>query len=239
MEATDTKDNERKKKNDQKEPENMLREFFHAIWHDIREKVRTAKFWLEVLAVSGGLFYAAVTFQMWRDSHKNFVVDQRAWLLVASNLPVLADIKEGMPLQSRILITNTGKTPGKKITFEFTVVMPRNTEAVEFNYHAPLSAALVGIMPPNYTQLFLVFKHAEETNPVVLTRDGAQDLLAGRSYLAVYGRGIYTDIFGEVHWFHACFWQDYDGRTGTYNASGCTRYNDTGDGYGDMPQSSQ
>jgi hypothetical protein len=60
-------------------------------------------------------------------------------------------------------------------------------------------------------------------------RRDIDDLLYGRAYLIVHGRGRYVDIFGEPHWFTFCNWVGYFQGV-NYQSSECSGYNDAGDG---------
>jgi hypothetical protein len=87
------------------------------------------------------------------------------------------------------------------------------------------------MMQPNGLAPNDVVKHEVTTGTeMLLKKEEAEDLLSGRRYWAVYGRGEYEDIFGEIHWFHYCNWIDYYGRGGTFYSRTCVAYNDTGDG---------
>lgn len=182
---------------------------------------------LEGAALIAAIAYAIITWNMWRDSHKNFAVDERAWLSVESAFPGVA--KEQIPLTSDVLIRNTGKTFAKKIVSQYVILILRNTERVQFDYSRTGTGDLIGIMPPNGVAVFGVTKSVDQPSSALLTKEQADDLVSGRSYLVVYGKGAYTDIFGETHWFRHCNWKSYY-PSGTYAAPGCTRYNDAGDG---------
>jgi len=227
MKATQSEaNNDDKKKKENKLSENP-KNFFRTVWDDLKDKTRTVKFWIELVAVAGGIFYAVVTYCMWRDSHKNFVIEERAWLSIDSMFPAP---KENIPIESEVHITNTGKTPAKKIVSEFVVSIFKNTDAVKFEYSNQYrTGQVVGIMQPNGFVNTDVVKPVDQFHPVLLTKTDVDDLQNGRAYWAVYGRGQYDDIFGETHWFHFCNWiSNYKG--GTYNTIGCTQYSDTGDG---------
>src|ERR1700677_880069 len=124
MEASDSKDDKNPKKDHQEAPRGRLKEFLGFIWRDIRENSRTAKFWLELLAVSGGIFYAIITFCMWSDSHKNFIVDEQAFLAFSGVMP--ANPQVGEPIFATISGRNIGKTSAKRFLCFFRMDIFRN-----------------------------------------------------------------------------------------------------------------
>jgi hypothetical protein len=182
---------------------------------------------LEGAALLAAIAYAIITYCMWRDSHRNFVVDQRAWLAIETSFP--APIKEGMALEGDVAVRNTGKTAAKKSGSVWTVDILRNTDSTKFDYSHYTSEA-IGILSPNAYTIFPVLNMQDQYTPKHLTKEQADDLNNGRSYLVVYGKGTYRDIFGELHWFSSCAWRSFYAGSGVYMAENCTAYNDTGDG---------
>lgn len=184
---------------------------------------------LEGTALVAAIVYAVVTTFMWRDSHNNFVVDERAWMNVESTSPAQSDIRDGTPIKEFIAIGNTGKTAAKRVRVAFRVSIPHNNDSVAFDYTGNISANFAGLITPNSYAQSSVDETDSEGRPRLLTQVEADDLLNGRRYMAVYGMGQYYDIFGNPHWFHFCQWKGY--LTGeSFNASQCVNYNDTGDG---------
>jgi hypothetical protein len=205
-------------------------EALRALWEDFRIKIRTVRFWIEILAVAAAIFYALITYRMWQDTHRNFEIDERAWIKVASNIPAQQVIKEGTPIEGNVILENTGKSFAKQLYVDFCIVVVKNNQAPDFVYTIPHAQNRIQILQPNDATTFLV--RASETptsEPEVLTKSQVDDLLNGRAYLAIYGEGQYKDIFGELHWFRNCGWQTYYSQ-GNYTAFKCTTYNDTGDG---------
>jgi hypothetical protein len=72
----------------------------------------------EAIGIVSAIAYAGITGFMWRDSHKNFVIDERAWLSIENTFPVQPQVKEGLKIESIVIVKNTGKTPAKKINGE-------------------------------------------------------------------------------------------------------------------------
>jgi hypothetical protein len=79
-------------------------------------RYKTVEWWkdrLEVAAIVAGIFYAIVTFCMWRDAHDNFVVNQRAW--VGVDRPIdLESLKDGS-LEYIVTIKNFGNSVGTDV----------------------------------------------------------------------------------------------------------------------------
>jgi hypothetical protein len=187
------------------------------------------KRWLEAIVALSVIAYAIITGFMWRDSHKNFVIDEQAWLSVESIPP--GEIKEGTPIQAAVFIRDTGKTPAKKIASDWGIWIVRNTESVSFDYSQNHTMSFTGVLNTNAVSVVQVLKSGDPLAPPV-TKEQAESLLAGRMYLVVYGRVRYADIFGETHRVRFCNWKGYyvGAAGGTYAAAGCTAYNDTGNG---------
>jgi hypothetical protein len=183
--------------------------------------------YLEAAGVLAVIAYAVITYFMWRDSHKNFVVDQRAWLSTGVVIP--NPIKEGLRVEATVLVKNTGKTTAKQIRSEWNIVILRDADSVKFDYVGS-NATIVGVLPPNEIIPTSVYQFTEPYMPRLLTKEQTDDLNNGRTYFVVYGRGIYYDVFGEVHWFHVCNWRSFYSGAGVYMAENCTAYNDSGDG---------
>jgi hypothetical protein len=221
---------ETSEENDQEKKQSLLsvsKNFLRAVWQDIKKQARTAKFWIEVAAVSGGLFYAAVTYFMWQDSHHNFMIDQRAWLTAVVNVPTT--VNQGTPLAVNLNIFNSGKTVARKILVECVVSRQKNTDIVPLDYGRTHSINDIGMLTPNTITAAQCFT-GEPDQTDTLTKNQSDDLVNGRAYLAMYGQGRYDDIFGGVHWFRFCVWKSYYAGNGNFNAKSCTDYSDTGDG---------
>jgi len=186
---------------------------------------------LEIGALVAGIAYAVVTYFMWRDSHRNFVIDERCWISIDGNFP--NPIKEGIPFQGSILVKNTGKTTAKQIVSEWIIAILRSADSVSFDYSQMRTTELIGVLPPNGFTLFTASKPVDQYTAAFLTKEQAEDLLNGRTYLVLYGRGRYNDVFGNTHWFHFCGWKDYYPGNASYKAANCVAYTDTGDG--DLP----
>ena len=181
---------------------------------------------LEALALAAAVAYAVLTYLMWQDSHHNFTIDERAWLGIMSNMP--NTVNESTPLSINITVLNTGKTVARRIYLECSVATFRNTDAVSFDYSRPHTIHDMGILSPNGFTTGQCSTRQESIE--TLHKSQVDDLVNGRAYLAIFGRGKYDDIFGGTHWVQFCVWKAYFQGTGNYNAKSCTDYGDTGDG---------
>jgi hypothetical protein len=188
--------------------------------------------WIRILEAAGivsAIVYAIITGLMWRDSHHNFIVDERCWLSINAGFP--ADIKEEVPIVGTIAVKNTGKTAGLALVSEWNVSIVPSQEPVKFIYSGLHATGTSGIIYPNGVDFFEDAKRSPETKVIErLTKAQVDDLLGGKTYAAMYGRGTYRDIFGKVYWFHYCAWHDFlEGRRYPGGTS-CTEYNEIGDG---------
>jgi len=184
---------------------------------------------LQFVGILAGIGYALVTYVMWRDSHNNFIVQERAWLTLEGIFPPMP--KEGNRIEIDARISNTGLTPAKKINAEFVPSVLGSNDRVPFDYSVKSrNVEIIGILPPNRFVIIPIvqWKIMPETLPYIKT--DVDDLMNGRTYLAIYGRGTYIGIFGRSHWFRFCQWMAYNATVSAFASKECVEYNDTGDG---------
>lgn len=153
---------------------------------------------LEGLALGAAIVYAVLTYLMWSDSHKNFIIQERAWIKINSGAIDPKYIREGADVQTQVVLVNIGKTTAKRVVSDFSVVIEPSAAPVNFDYSGNHSKEDVPVLEPNDFQAFPV-QSSSELTPPKMTKDQAQDLLSGRSYFAVYGQGQYVDVFGKQH----------------------------------------
>jgi hypothetical protein len=65
-------------------------------------------------------------------------------------------------------------------------------------------------------------KQEAETDPV--TAAERDDLIGGKSFVTVYGKLTYHDVFSVQHWSYFCMWFTA-GPPRLYTSGGCTKYN--------------
>jgi hypothetical protein len=191
-----------------------------------------ATFVVEVLGLFGLFVYAGLTYEMWQESHKNFILDQRAWINTTDTPP---ELTTGRPVVSKIKFSNTGKTLARRVTFDFNTVILKASESpnlvIENTLHTIGFSPL--IVPNNFGE-FEVAKLSAPRQPEVLSEIQFDDLKYGRAYVAVFGQGIYYDTFDNKHWFRYCAWHAYHDALTVYPVRNCAAFNDTGDG--DLPK---
>lgn len=197
------------------------------------------------IAVITALYFLVTTFIFWEskrsaDAAKESAetaasalkVDQRAWIsfeYIFSPRP-----EEQTPMGAALIMKNDGKTPAKKISAEFMVQILNKDEPVAFDY-SPLHETIFTsiIYPTREDGPLAIGKLDRRGNQINFSKTDVEQLMKGESYMAVYGRGTYIDVFGDTHWFHSCRWKKYF-PPGLYSARGCTQYEDAGDG--DLPE---
>lgn len=184
---------------------------------------------LEGLGIFSAIVYAAITWCMWRDSHNNFILGERAWISFDKLvLPSESDIKEDATLTSSFLIKNTGKTPARRAAGAWAIMVQRANEPIQFSYQNAYMS-LAAALPSDYPWENKVSRMKDSFNPQTLTKDEVADLLSGRSYVVLYGVVLYRDAFGSDHWLQMCGYAAFFKRS-SVNAIPCVAYNDFGDG---------
>jgi hypothetical protein len=119
----------------------------NAKWYNSTEwwKHRSLEWWkdrLEVVAIVFGVFYAIVTFLMWHDSHKNFALDQRAWLGIYNEKTQISQSKNNdLPGIKHISfwVRNSGRTPALNID-GFVIVTTAAYDQPVPNYETLMAA---------------------------------------------------------------------------------------------------
>lgn len=197
------------------------------------DRTRRSRWWavLEVAGVVAVIVYAIVTVFMWRDSHNNFIVQERAWINVESRFP--DQPVEGSSLEADIRLSNTGATPAKRVDCQFSVVLVQRNEQVPVDYSGYPRRDFMAIMTPGTSLAENVLRMGSPEESIKLSKAEIDDLTSGRAYVAVFGRGVYYDVFGRLHWFQYCNWKAYYSGPEVmtyYPTGGCAEYNDFGDG---------
>jgi hypothetical protein len=193
---------------------------------------RNADWWMVIFTGSAVLFAgisAVLLYRQLDDAHRNFVVDERAWIKVNSSTP---QATEGAPVTISITFTNTGKTPAKNVDSQFLIeVLPR--EQMADLSHYPSGNAIVristGLLVPGDTtaQWPAVFFTGigADVHPKLLNHNDYMRLVNGADYVVLRDIVTFDDIFGVSHWVHYCKWETLG--HGEYPAKNCTAYNGT------------
>jgi hypothetical protein len=152
--------------------------------------------------------------------------DQRSWLEVRGGLITTS---EGRPVFAPITVTNIGKTPATNISIKAIVQKVINGSPPALLYEGrPINLETAGILYP--TRSFdLHAMSMEKLSPTVgvshaLTHAEFEELLEGKSYIAIYAEMTYTDIFGITHWVHFCVF-DSPGHKTVFGGKACSDYN--------------
>ncbi|MBI1956267.1 MAG: hypothetical protein HYS38_07715 [Acidobacteria bacterium] len=173
---------------------------------------------------------AATTAQRALDATiKQSRLDQRAWLSFsfASNVP----LDDGKPFIQPIILTNTGKTPAKKVTGQIVSLLVRRDDIPNFSYaHGTKFPSGIGF--PNAPIPFASFlipsdlPKGAEMRPLIITLAIRQGLGTGQNFILTYGNITYEDVSGESHWLHFCRVGPQETVVLYAGAKDCYEYND-------------
>jgi len=153
--------------------------------------------------------------------------DQRAWIKLTSPEPL--GTGAGYPIEAKIHMLNTGKTPALDYIGESIIkVFPINRETV-FDYtnpdHGHSTGGILYPSDPRDMEAAMYAKEAWARTPqpdkLLLSAQELGAFTAGKSYIVVYSRVTYYDIFGVKHWTHFCNWTSYKPAP----AKKCSEYN--------------
>ncbi|HXM95758.1 MAG TPA: hypothetical protein VOA64_16150 [Candidatus Dormibacteraeota bacterium] len=160
--------------------------------------------------------------------------DQRAWMTISSGNTDFAkktvESKEVL-VTIPITITNTGKTPAKRVVTEIVVENVSMSKAPSFSYVVARTTDVGGAILPNAAHQIAVqplefVPETKEFRTKPLSDLEYQELLAGKSYMATYGRIEYKDVFGVKHWFKFCSLALLSPKNVTMAPKACADYND-------------
>jgi hypothetical protein len=153
-------------------------------------------------------------------------VDQRAWLQ-----PVIGNREPSTTstISFPITITNIGKSTAKNYRVDVVVRRVKNDPLFDFPYKEPFDTQNTGIMYPSEKNGFVASEETFSTDGKTkllyqLTTDDAKSLVDGTTFIIVYGKITYDDVFGVSHWATFCgFDRPSDKRVYAYR---CSTYND-------------
>lgn len=146
-------------------------------------------------------------------------IDQRAWLGVkfVSAQPILNSY-----LPAQLVVNNTGKTPAKNITGEFTAGYLGSDTPIDFRSREELKAAGVkltedtplwgsfstGVLFPNDPTMLppFILAKGNATKPLQVLWDTTLQgrYTKGEIYIEWHGRFDYKDAVGNYHWTQFC-----------------------------------
>ncbi len=212
---------------------------------DFREEYKTAQtesasqsdkqlFWTKI---SAGLLLIYVGLTVWQSissqrslmAIKNqFQVDQRAWLKIGYSWP---NPVTTVPATTKVVFQNTGKSVVTSIYADFSFEIVKSDSPPSFSLekrHNTTSGA--PLFPSDADDSHADLFDQKTKVPRAFSSEEVQSLLAGKSYVAVYGAALYTDQFG-LHWYRFCSWNAYSTISGTAAAGECVGWNRVGDGH--------
>jgi hypothetical protein len=169
----------------------------------------TPRWWrvIEGIGIAAVVFYAFITWCMWRDSHNNFIADERAWV----NVPAPTSYPlNGTSVPVVTQMTNTGKTPARDVEWDVvaTVLNKGDEPALgDFSVGHPHNHLYAGAVFPNAPvpiALPLVHYGPQAADIIVPDDTLRQDIAIGNRFIIFYGRVTYYDIFGVMHWTQFC-----------------------------------
>ena len=161
---------------------------------------------MEFLGIVGLAFYCIVNWLEWRtfdserlimenefrESQKNSIESERAWVLVNGQIEVTISEKNDT---ARIVVTykNTGKTPAIKV--QSVTIWTDDAKTIPTKDGIPSNPACAGLLAPGQTGF-------SETTPFPIQI--VNDIATGKT-IYVYGTTWYDDIFGGHHWSQFCY----------------------------------
>jgi hypothetical protein len=153
-------------------------------------------------------------------------IDQRPWIAVNFGWP--AKIENPQDIKGSIVVKTTGRTPAKRFASELRMeIVPRDRSPELILSDRLRSTSFSGILAPNEPdEITVAVTSGKEF--VTPTAEDVQALRDGKTYLAIYGRSEFTDMFGNNHWINFCSWQWYSEKKALeFGAGSCVSYNDT------------
>jgi hypothetical protein len=197
----------------------------------------TVSEWTMGILTLAGIVIASLTGLIFYEQLHEMRTDQRAWInLTVGAAKVTKDSAGNASITVPITISNTGKSPAKKVLAEVVVEKVRNGDSPEFIYeNRSRTYSVSGTLVPNATEemdasLLKGKLHGTgeaDSEPVFLTPFQYQDLTDGTSFLAVYARTSYVDVFDIPHSLRSCFFSKVSApQPALTSAKACTLYND-------------
>jgi hypothetical protein len=157
--------------------------------------------------------------------------DQRAWL----DMQILKrpEFKVGEPVQALIGVTNIGKTAAKNLRIQTVIEYLPIDQAPSLSFKKGVyryqitTGVLFPSDPPAKLPAYWYEKAPVKTKfaAAVLSEGEAGDLAAGRTYIVMYGKAEYIDIFNVRHITRMCGWLAPARENVFVNATKCTAYN--------------
>lgn len=193
--------------------------------------------WIMAVLTFFGLVIAGLTGGIFWNQLNEMQADQRAWMnLSAGKVGFGKDQSGQTTVVVPVTVSNTGKTPARHFFSNIVVEKIPNGQSPHFLYeNVPRLTDSTGMFRPN-TQISLEAALVEldpkdaarqNTRYRVLSEPERQELLEGKTYIAIYAYSSYDDIFGKHHWDKYCVFAALSPTPVAVTARACTDYNDT------------
>lgn len=200
-------------------------------WKKALLKIRE---WLTLknIGILAVIVYAIVTYLQWKDLRHNFEVDQRSWLKIGYSWP---NPTSAAPATAILTFQNVGKSVVTTVYGESSFDVVESGSPPLFSLERRHNTTNQAAMFPTDANITRVDLWDQTTKTARgFTDMEIQNLLAGKSYVAVYGIVFYIDQFG-FHWYRFCNWHAYSTVDSTANAAECIVWNRVGDGVPNVP----
>lgn len=149
----------------------------------------------------------------------NFRLEQRAW--VGSRSTDIIDFVEGKPVSIKVMLVNSGRTPALNTKTLYGVAIPKRKllaqDLLPFDAMKP-DGIYQGIMTLLPNSLMRVSANSEE----VMSSASIENVKRGKSFVYIFGKITYSDVFNTVHTTRMCM--HYDPLVNSFN--NCETYND-------------
>jgi hypothetical protein len=142
----------------------------------------------------------------------NFRQEQRAWIGISIPRFSIADQKDGDVIHAPIIISNTGRTPARKIEISANVtILKKGTDALILNSEGrPKHGVLLrfGSVQPNEIigdfSIPAIDTFKGTIGSVKMTPEIRAGIPDGSYTFVIHGRLTYFDYFGKEHWVRFC-----------------------------------
>jgi hypothetical protein len=182
---------------------------------------------ITLLAAIAGLFGLYIlygTLQATRNAanatRAEVVVSERAWIIPQINFQLPNETTQMTPIDIRVTLTNTGKTPAKHIFAEVYAEVLDKGSAPNFSYQGPHIMYILGLLFPQDSHSFDSGPYNAKVEPLSLS--DYERLKGGKAYMVAYARSVYVDVFGVPRWVQRCAWLVM--ALGDYASSACAQY---------------
>ena len=199
--------------------------------------------WWMVILTGGALVFAGLSagvlyFQL-KDTHSQLEVaqkefdanqktrrlEQRAWVeltLVKGEIDPHPNAVLAVPVRQ----ANTGKVPAWNVNSEFVLEIVEAKKPPTFNFARDRFGNFGGVLFPSaHFDLSVpwLLPNTTVTSPPILSKPTYDRLMAGDTYVAVFGKLSYTDAYGD-HGQQWCVWKGF-GVGHEFNAKSCVDFN--------------